>query len=50
MDKGRVDPNAVTHERPGYGETKTSFILVQKPKADKMGARGKVATKNSKAN
>ena len=43
-----LDPNAVTHERQGYGETTGELYFTaehKKTKADKMGARGKVATK-----
>ena len=27
MEKWKVDPNAVTHKRPGYGETKGELYL-----------------------
>ena len=51
MDKGKVNPNAVTHERQGDGKTKSELYFKaehKKTKADITGARGKVATKNSK--
>ena len=51
--KGKVDPNAVTQEGKDQGEQKANLYLTKaeckKPKADKTGARSKVATKeNSK--
>ena len=49
--KGKVDPNAVTQEGKDQGEQKANLYLTKaeckKPKADKTGARSKVATKEN---
>ena len=43
MDKGKVDPNAVTHEMQGYGETKSElyFKAEHKKKQTKWGQEAK---------
>ena len=43
MDKGKVDPNAVTHERQGYGETKSELYFKAEDKKQKQTKQGQEA-------